>query len=143
MALCVDCLGVAFAFAFASRNMVVWGSASCAFVCSARMSSHHTLRARPREPSANVPITPGFCLSCGSTKSKQEYKTVSDHLKSANQDLTDLYHALRDYMMNLGDDVQEKTLKYYFAYKRIKKLCLCGSVYPKQQTAGLCETKSG
>jgi predicted transport protein len=37
-----------------------------------------------------------------------------------NQQLTDLYNALRDYMMNLGDDVQEKTLKYYFAYKRIK-----------------------
>tara|TARA_R100001143_G_C3361001_1_gene135700 strand:- start:6395 stop:7303 length:909 start_codon:yes stop_codon:yes gene_type:complete len=64
----------------------------------------------------------------GLTKSKQEYKTVSEHLNSANQGLTDLYHALRDYMMNLGDDVQEKTLKYYFAYKRIKNFA-CVEVY--------------
>lgn len=63
-----------------------------------------------------------------SSQSKQEYKTVSDHLESANQELTDLYHALRDYMMNLGDDVQEKTLKYYFAYKRIKNFA-CVEVY--------------
>lgn len=64
----------------------------------------------------------------GSSQSKQEYKTVSDHLESANQELTDLYHALRDYMINLGDDVQEKTLKYYFAYKRIKNFA-CVEVY--------------
>jgi predicted transport protein len=67
-------------------------------------------------------------VSSGRTKAKQEYKTVSEHLKSANQELTDLYHALRDYMMNLGDDVQEKTLKYYFAYKRIKNFA-CVEVY--------------
>ena len=64
----------------------------------------------------------------GKIKAKQEYKTVSEHLKTANQELTDLYHALRDYMMNLGDDLQEKTLKYYFAYKRIKNFA-CVEVY--------------
>ncbi len=63
-----------------------------------------------------------------SSGTKQEYKTITDHLKSANKELTDLYHALRDYMMNLGDDVQEKTLKYYFAYKRIKNFA-CVEVY--------------
>jgi predicted transport protein len=67
-------------------------------------------------------------VSSSQSKSKQEYKTVSNHLKSANQELTDLYHALRNYMMNLGDDVQEKTLKYYFAYKRIKNFA-CVEVY--------------
>jgi len=63
-----------------------------------------------------------------SAGSKQEYKTVTDYLESANEELTDLYYALRDYMMNLGDDVQEKTLKYYFAYKRIKNFA-CVEVY--------------
>ncbi|CAN5405571.1 hypothetical protein BH23BAC3_BH23BAC3_25150 [soil metagenome] len=62
------------------------------------------------------------------SSTKQEYKTVSDHLKSANKELTDLYYALRVYMMSLGDDVQEKTLKYYFAYKRIKNFT-CVEVY--------------
>jgi len=59
---------------------------------------------------------------------KQEYKTVSDSLKAANKELTDLYYSLRDYMMSLGDDVQEKTLKYYFAYKRIKNFA-CVEIY--------------
>jgi|SRR5690625_180581 len=67
-------------------------------------------------------------VSSGVGKSKQEYKTVTDHLKSANQELTDQYHALRDFMLSLGDDVQEKTLKYYFAYKRIKNFA-CVEVY--------------
>lgn len=71
-------------------------------------------------------------VSPGANKSKQEYKTVSDHLESANQELTDLYHALRDYMLNLGDDVQEKTLKYYFAYKRIKNFA-CVEIYAQSQ----------
>jgi len=59
-------------------------------------------------------------LSSGTSKSKQQMKRVTENLEAANKQLTDLYHALRDYAMNLGDDVQEKTLKYYFAYKRIK-----------------------
>lgn len=63
-------------------------------------------------------------------KSKTDYKTVTDNLKAANQQLTDLYHALRDYMVSLGDDVQEKTLKYYFAYKRIKNFA-CVEVFPQ------------
>lgn len=67
-------------------------------------------------------------IASDSSGTKQEYKTVTDHLESANGDLTDLYYALRDYMMNLGDDVQEKTLKYYFAYKRIKNFA-CVEVY--------------
>lgn len=61
---------------------------------------------------------------------KQDYKTVSEYLESANQELTDLYHSLRDYMINLGDDVQEKTLKYYIAYKRIKNFA-CVEVPPQ------------
>lgn len=63
-----------------------------------------------------------------SASKKQEYKTVSEYLESADQELTDLYHSLRDYMISLGDDVQEKTLKYYFAYKRIKNFA-CVEVY--------------
>ena len=71
-------------------------------------------------------------ISSSSSTSKQEYKTVSEYLNSANQELTDLYHALRDYLMNLGDDVQEKTLKYYFAYKRIKNFA-CVEVFAQSQ----------
>lgn len=48
------------------------------------------------------------------------YKTVSDYLSEADQSLVDLYEALKDYLINLGDDVQIKTLKFYIAFKRIK-----------------------
>lgn len=65
-----------------------------------------------------------------SASKKQEYKTVSEYLESANRELTDLYYALRDFVMNLGDDVQEKTLKYYIAYKRIKNFA-CVEVHPQ------------
>ena len=34
--------------------------------------------------------------------------------------MTDRYEAVREYLVNLGDDVQVKTLKNYFAFKRIK-----------------------
>ena len=47
-------------------------------------------------------------------------KSVSEYLEKANQELTDRYEALREYLINLGDDVQVKTLHSYFAFKRIK-----------------------
>ncbi len=50
----------------------------------------------------------------------QQYKTVSDYLEQASPELCDRYEALKAFMLALGDDVQEKTCKYYFAFKRIK-----------------------
>lgn len=52
--------------------------------------------------------------------SRNRTKTVSDYLEQADQQLKDRYEALREYVVNLGDDVQEKVLKDYFAFKRIK-----------------------
>ena len=49
---------------------------------------------------------------------KKRYPTTD--LEQADQGLRDRYEALRVYLTNLGDDVQEKTLKTYFAFKRIK-----------------------
>ncbi|MBC8206180.1 MAG: DUF91 domain-containing protein [Kiritimatiellaeota bacterium] len=48
------------------------------------------------------------------------YKTVSDYLAQAGPELINRYEAAKAFMLALGDDVQEKTLKYYFAFKRIK-----------------------
>jgi predicted transport protein len=54
--------------------------------------------------------------SSGSTS----YKTVSEYLEQADEELTDRYEAVKAFCMALGDDVQQKTLKYYIAFKRIK-----------------------
>ncbi len=51
-------------------------------------------------------------------------KTVSDHLAQADSDQKDLFEALKDFLIALGDDVQMKTLKHYFAFKRIKNFAV-------------------
>jgi predicted transport protein len=47
-------------------------------------------------------------------------RTVTECLEQASPDLRDRYEALSAFMIALGDDVQQKALKLYFAYKRIK-----------------------
>ena len=64
--------------------------------------------------------TDGGGASPPSGVSRNRTKTVSDYLEQADQQLKDRYQALREYVVNLGDDVQEKVLKDYFAFKRIK-----------------------
>ena len=47
-------------------------------------------------------------------------KTISNKLAALDGPLQDLYQALRAHLMALGDDVQEKTLKFYVAFKRLR-----------------------
>ncbi|WP_417733303.1 DUF5655 domain-containing protein [Rosistilla oblonga] len=56
----------------------------------------------------------------GKTKAKTADKTVTAQLQDATPELLDLFEALKETCMNFGDDVQFKTLKHYFAFKRIK-----------------------
>ncbi len=62
--------------------------------------------------------------------SRGRAKTVSDYLDQADQELTDRYEALREFLSNLGDDVQVNTLKHYIAYKRIKNFA-CVEVHTR------------
>ena len=48
-------------------------------------------------------------------------------------EMRDLYNALRDHLVALGDDVQEKKLKYYVAFKRLKNFA-CVEVHPNKGT---------
>lgn len=53
------------------------------------------------------------------------YKPVSQTVGELSGVLADLYEELRAYLLAMGDDVQEKTLKLYVAFKRIKNFaCL-------------------
>lgn len=56
--------------------------------------------------------------SSGSNSYKQ--KTITEYLEQADEELTNRYSMLQEFLLNLGDDVQEKTLKYYVAFRRIK-----------------------
>lgn len=53
----------------------------------------------------------------GGTK---QYTTQEEYLARAEQQLKDLFDAVRDHIQGLGDDVQIKPLKWYFACKRLK-----------------------
>lgn len=62
------------------------------------------------------------------------YKTISEYLAQASPELINRYEAVQAFMFALGDDVQQKTLKYYFAFKRIKNFAC---IELRTQTNGL------
>ncbi|AVX02577.1 hypothetical protein MXMO3_00029 [Maritalea myrionectae] len=49
-----------------------------------------------------------------------KYKTNSQSLADADENLANLYSDIETYMISLGDDITQKTLDKYFAFKRIK-----------------------
>lgn len=54
------------------------------------------------------------------TQDKKSDPTISDRLAKAPPKLRDLFTSLEAFLTGLGDDVQKKELRFYFAYKRIK-----------------------
>lgn len=48
------------------------------------------------------------------------YKTITAVMEELDSVMIDRFEALRACLMALGDDVQETTLKFYIAFKRIK-----------------------
>ena len=67
----------------------------------------------------------------GDDASPKTYKTVSEVLASLDPPLMELYEALRKQVLALGDDIQEKRLKYYVAFKRLRNFA-CVDVRPKE-----------
>lgn len=49
-----------------------------------------------------------------------KYKTISAVLAELDPGMVDRFEALRAFLVALGDDVQETTLRFYIAFKRIK-----------------------
>lgn len=57
------------------------------------------------------------------------YKTNSESLADAGEGLANLYSDVDTFMLGMGDDVTKKTLKNYFAFRRIKNFA-CVEVKP-------------
>ena len=74
--------------------------------------------------------------SKSSGSSSYKSKTILENLALMDQERTDLYDALRAYVMALGDDVQEKTLKLYIAFKRLSNF-VCVSCWPTTKSLTL------
>ena len=54
------------------------------------------------------------------SEQKQKYTTVSQYLDKADGELRALFDTVKEHLEGLGDDVQFKVLRFYFAFKRIK-----------------------
>lgn len=61
---------------------------------------------------------------------KSKYKTVSESLAQAKDDVKDRFEALKSMLLALGDDVQMKELKNYYAFKRFKNFA-CVEISPQ------------
>src|SRR5947209_8084068 len=58
------------------------------------------------------------------------YKTVTEILEQASPDMRNRFEAIKAFSLALGDDVQMKVLKYYFAFRRIKNFA-CVEFHPQ------------
>lgn len=60
------------------------------------------------------------------------YKTVTEYLAQADTELADRFDALKSMILEMGDDVEMKTLKLYFAFRRLKNFA-CVEVHPQSK----------
>jgi predicted transport protein len=68
-----------------------------------------------------------------STGKSGQYKTTTELLALADQEQRDRFDAIKTYLLSLGDDVQFNTLRFYFAFRRIKNFA-CVEVHPQART---------
>jgi predicted transport protein len=66
----------------------------------------------------SVPAGTGKASGAGGQPGK--HRSISSVLEELDPEMRDRFEALRDYLMALGDDVQETTLRFYIAFKRIR-----------------------
>jgi predicted transport protein len=57
-------------------------------------------------------------------------KTFSEQLAGTSEELREIFYAIRDYVLSLGDDVSEKQLKLYCVFMKIKNI-ICVEVRQK------------
>lgn len=64
------------------------------------------------------------------SQSAKKYTTNAELLERSPQDLQDLFEAVKDFLLALGDDIQMKELKFYHAFKRIRNFA-CVEIHPQ------------
>ncbi|MFM0173337.1 DUF5655 domain-containing protein [Paraburkholderia sediminicola] len=81
-------------------------------------------------PVQQVSATAGVSIS-DAPKSTGKDKTVDEQLALASPEIRDLYASIASFLLSLGDDVQEKRLKLYTAFRRLKNFA-CAIPYPNR-----------
>lgn len=69
--------------------------------------------------------------SGGASLPRPSPRSVDELYSQAGAGLKDVFEALEEFLLSLGDDVTKKTLKYYYAFRRIKNFA-CVEVHPQQ-----------
>lgn len=64
------------------------------------------------------------------TRPRTRYKTVSQYLEDADEELLDLFEAVKAHLLALGDDVEMRVLDNYIAFRRLKNFA-CLEVKPQ------------
>ncbi|EPR07359.1 transporter [Agrobacterium sp. TS43] len=72
----------------------------------------------------------------GQTNDPYLSQRMSYRLSQSSPDLRDIYDAVYQFLVGLGDDVQVKELKLYTAFKRLKNF-VCVEIYPQSRTVTL------
>jgi predicted transport protein len=80
------------------------------------------------EASSDESVPPTGINALGGSKA-----TAEQQFASAPVDVRDLYEATKAYLLGLGDDVQLKPMKFYFAFKRLKNFA-CVELRAKMRT---------
>lgn len=76
-----------------------------------------------------VNATSGQTTPSATAGTKVMYKTVSEYLEKADDQLRDRFESLRAFLLAMGDDVTMKVLKFYVAFRRMKNFA-CAEVHP-------------
>lgn len=61
-----------------------------------------------------------------------QYKGIKEYHQQSSTKLNNLFEELEHFILALGDDVQKKELKYYYAYSRIRNF-VCLEIRPKDE----------
>lgn len=85
----------------------------------------------------NVVVATSMDSGGSATGSTRSDKGVAECLAEADDELRDLYEGLRAFLLGFGDDVQEKTLKFYIAFKRLKNFA-CVEVHRQTKALYVC-----
>ena len=81
---------------------------------------------------ATAQTNPTGQLTSGNGSSASRSKTVLEFIADADSDIQELWSSIQAYLLALGDDVQERHLKFYIAFKRIKNFA-CIQVHPQDR----------
>jgi predicted transport protein len=94
----------------------------------------------PKQARLSAPVAPTQLTQPTALEEAQDDPYLSSRieyrLERADPQLRDLFEAVRQYLIGLGDDVQVKELKNYVAFKRLKNFT-CAEIYPQARVVTL------